>query len=140
MKTLLAGILAVLLILLPKISFAATVGPSPAGIECVSAVGTAGASTTATIASVTGQYNFLTEVIISFGPVAAAVTGVATITGLHGGTMSIDVDEPIVGAAPDVISFSPPISSSTLATAIVLNVPAITGGGVVAISACGYNS
>jgi hypothetical protein len=122
-------------------------GPAPGGTNSLqtpvsnSATG-ANAVQTATLAGTAGKFTFLSGVAFTAGGSTAGATLTCTITGLQGGTLNFVQPIPVgalVGAAPIVVSFDPPLRSSALNTNIVASQPAAGAGNAAqAVSAFGF--
>lgn len=112
----------------------------PAGATAItaSATGTT-AATTATLAATTGKTTYICSLSIRSNATAAA-TGNATVTGTITGTMNYTHwTAPLasgVGVTEQV--FAPCVPASTTNTAIAVVSPAPGSGGVVSVSATGY--
>jgi len=105
-----------------------------------SATGAAAGAVTATLPAVAAKTTTLTGFIISCAPVAAAVSGVVTITGLIGGTASLVFVEAVASGGLLGFTFPTPIPASGLNVAIAVVVPAIAGGAAVSVFASGYQN
>jgi hypothetical protein len=107
-----------------------------------SSTGLAAAANSATLpADTTGKTTYLTGFsCVSHAP--GAVVGTAatpiTITGLSGGTWSIHFVENTTYGGELNVAFPQPIPASAANTAIVLSIPALTGGAVTSISMYGF--
>ena len=95
--------------------------------------GSAGAAVSASCAAVSGQTNYLWTAGVTCTAPAATQTGVVTITGLQGGTVSYEFVEPITPSSPELFPSFPPTQASAVNTAITLSVPAISSGGTCAV-------
>jgi hypothetical protein len=93
----------------------------------------AGAAVSAACAAVTGQTNYLWTAGVTCTAPAATQTGVVTISGLQGGTISYEFVEPISPSSPELFPSFPPTPASATGTAITLSVPAISSGGTCAV-------
>ncbi|MGB3549059.1 MAG: hypothetical protein WA993_00090 [Candidatus Binatus sp.] len=93
-----------------------------------SSVGSGGASVSASCAAAAGLTNYLWKIDASCSSPASTVSGVVTVTGIQGGTLSYEFDE-VGGGAPYLEDAFPPLQASASNTAIVMTVPAISGGG-----------
>lgn len=65
---------------------------------------------------------------------ATTVSGVVTVTGIQGGTLSYEFNE-VGGGAPELNDAFPPIQASAPNTAIAVTVPAISSGGACVVCA-----
>jgi hypothetical protein len=102
-----------------------------------SPVGSGGASVSTSCPAAVGLTNYLWKIDASCSSPGSTVNGVVTVTGTQGGTLSYEFDE-VSGGAPELDDAFPPIQASATNTAIVVTVPAITGGG--ACVACAFCS
>lgn len=104
-------------------------GGTPTAASSTFAAGAAGSITLPAGSSVTGFD-------ITTAPVAGAVAGVATVTGLAAGTLSYELAEPVGGGALSIRypSAMPPL---TPATTPQVSVPAIASGAAYAITVYG---
>jgi len=93
----------------------------------------ANAAATATIAGVAAKFGWLTALIMSIGFAAAATTAAATVTGLAGGTWTIELQGGTTSGEVLALSFGNPIPTAAANTAIVASIPA-TGAAGPAIS------
>lgn len=103
-----------------------------------SATAIAAAVNTATLPAVAAKKNYLLGFTISTGNATAAVTGVVTVTGLAIGTMNFQIVEPAAVGGLLSITFPVALAASAVNTAIVVTLPAITGGAVSTVAAFGY--
>ena len=118
-------------------------GSVPSGATLVYNSGTAAAAQALTVAlpAVAAKTNFLTGIDITFGQATAQVTGLVTVTGLTT-TLNYQVEQPVGAASLTLMlnyRYPTPIPSSAVNTAISVVVPAMTGGGVVAVNVYGLN-
>ena len=81
-----------------------------------------------------GLTNYLWKFDASCSSLATTVSGVVTLTGTHGGTLSYEFVE-LGGGAPELNDAFPPIQASAANTAIVVTVPAISSGGACVVCA-----
>lgn len=101
------------------------------------ATGSAAAQVQVTLPALAGKSTYLTKATITSDKVAAAVSGVATITD---GTWTLSyefVETVSAGGALD-LDFDPPLKTTVPNTTIVVTLPAITGGGAGAVACVGY--
>lgn len=112
--------------------------PTSAVPVTISAVGTTGV-TTATLPAVANKTTYITGFSI-LANATAAVTGNATIVGTISGTMNFtQFVAPVASGIGNVsATFSPAVPASTTNTAIVVNSIAPGAGGVVSVTAWGY--
>lgn len=112
----------------------------PAGAIPVtnSAVGTT-AATVATLPAVAGRTTFIAGFSIKSNA-TAAVTGNAIVSGTIGGSLNFNQFTQAVatGVGDTTITFSPPVPASALNTTIVVTSAAPGVGGVISVSAWGY--
>jgi len=108
-----------------------------------SATAAAGAANSATLPAAAGLTTYLTgfTILTNIGGVAGSVSGVVTITGLLGGTWSIQFTNP--GTTGNYggeleITLLYPIPASAPNTAIVVSLPAITNAGASSIAVTGF--
>ena len=102
-----------------------------------SSVGSGGASVSTSCPAAAGLTNYLWKIDASCSSPASTASGVVTVTGTRGRTLSYEFDE-VSGGAPELDDAFPPIQASATNTAIVVIVPAISGGG--ACVACAFCS
>jgi len=102
-----------------------------------SSVGSAGASVSTSCPAAAGLTNYLWKIGASCSSPASTVSGVVTVTGTKGGSLSYEFNE-VNGGAPELNDAFPPIQASATNTGIVVTVPAISGGG--ACVTCAYCS
>ena len=107
------------------------------GEKCAESTGSAGASTTATLTGVTSEFTYVSEAIISCQAAVAAGAGGAAFGGVLGANPVIEVQEETGFGFYYAQTFVPPLVSSASHTNITLNVPAITNGGICAVTLCG---
>lgn len=91
----------------------------------------ANASAVATLAAAAGKRTYITGFEITAGGATAAALVAATLAGIAGGTATYIYGAPAgvaVQAAPLQVSFSQPIPSSAVNTALVLTLPALGAG------------
>ncbi len=93
-----------------------------------SSLGSGGASVGASCPAAAGLTNYLWKIDASCSSPASTVSGVVTVTGTQGGTLSYEFDE-VGGGAPYLVDAFPPLQASAANTAIVITVPAISSGG-----------
>ena len=93
-----------------------------------SAVGASGASVSASCPASAGLMNYLWKIDASCSSPSSTVSGIVTVTGVQGGGLSYEFNQ-VNGGAPELEDAFPPIAASATNTAIVLTVPAISGGG-----------
>ena len=105
-----------------------------------STTGAAAAATTATLAAATGVTTYITGFTVIAGAVTSEVEGVVTITGTVSGTLSYRLNETVAAGGVINIVFPQPVPASAADTAIVVNVPAITGGGATSTVATGFQA
>jgi len=108
-----------------------------------SATASAGVANSATLPGAPGVTTYLTgfTILTNIGGVAGSVNGVVTITGLLGGTWSIQFTNP--GTTGNYggeieVNLPYPIPASGPNTAIVVSLPAITNAGASSISVTGF--
>lgn len=101
-----------------------------------SATAAAAAAGSATLPGAAGLTTYIRGFVISSAAVAAAVAGLVTITGLTN-TLNFEYVETVASGGLLIVSFGTGIPASAQNTAIVVNLPAIAGGGASAISAWG---
>jgi hypothetical protein len=113
--------------------------PLPLDVTAVmaSAVGTAGGGITLHLPSAAGVLVYLSHLTITCPNVAAVVAGLVTLTGISTQLNWQYVETVSAGAWLDH-HFNPPVPASAPNTDIVLTVPPIAGGGVVAVNMFGY--
>jgi len=122
------------------------VNGTPAGATPVNASSgnVANGTATATLAAVAGQFTYLTGFVITGAGATAASVVVATVTGVPNAPLAYDVAVPAganVGIAPLVVTFSNPVRSSAVNTAIAVSAPAFGAGNTnAAVSATGFQS
>jgi hypothetical protein len=102
-----------------------------------SVVGGAGASFTLTLTGGVGSITYLTHLTVTCPNVAGVVSGLITLTGCST-TLNWQFVETVSAGGWLDHHFDPPVLSSALNTSIVLNVPAIGGGGAIAANMYGY--
>ena len=102
-----------------------------------SSVGSGGASVSTSCPAAAGLTNYLWKIDASCSSPASTVSGIVTVTGTQGGTLSYEFNE-LGGGAPELNDAFPPIQASATNTAIVVTVPAISSGG--ACVACAFCS
>jgi len=116
------------------------VGQSPS--VAASSGDVAATTATATIAAVAGKTNYLGGVSITGGGATAAAAVACTITGLIGGTLTLDAPVSTVAAGaqpPVVIAFNPPQQATAPNVAIVASCPTMGVGNLhAAVTAWGY--
>ena len=100
-------------------------------------VGTAGGAFTISLLAAAGLTTFLTDLTISCPGVVTEVSGLITMTGLIAGWNLQFVETVSAGGMYDH-HWDPPLPASAANTAIVLNVPAISGGTAIAANMNGY--
>lgn len=91
----------------------------------------AAGTTTATLAAVATQLNYLSGFIATGSGSTAGAAVNLTITGLVGGTQTYTFTAPasiITGAAPLVVNFPQPIPATAINTAIVVSMPTLGAG------------
>lgn len=96
----------------------------------------AAAAATASLPAVAAKTNYIRGFCVSSGPAAAAVTGVVTVTNVAGGTLNFQYSIGTQGGLL-FIQFQDAIQAPSPNLAINVNLPAITGGSVSAISVWG---
>ena len=99
-----------------------------------SSVGSAAASVSISCPAAAGLTNYLWKSTRRCSSPASTVSGVVTVTGTQGGTLSYEFDE-LGGGAPELNDAFPPIQASAANTAIVVTVPAISSGGACVVCA-----
>ena len=105
-----------------------------------SSTGTTGAIT-ATLTGVAGKWTYLCGFVMTSGGTTPTVVVAPTITGTITGTMSFQYVYPSSGQGILGVAFPGCISSSAVATSIVVTLPASGGSGTTnAISAWGYTN
>lgn len=98
----------------------------------------AGAAGTCTLAATGGKTTYIVGFTITSAAVAAVVNGTVTITGLAN-TFSLTYDNLVTGQSYLSQYYGERgIPASAVNTTIVVNFPAITGGGATTINAWGY--
>lgn len=103
-----------------------------------SATGAAAATAVATLSGVSNKTTYITGFTATSGNPGATVVGVVTVTGTISGTLSYQFTESATLGGELIVTFPTPIPASAVNTAIVVTIPAITSGAVVAIAAYGY--
>lgn len=102
----------------------------------------AAAAATATLAGAASQTTYLSGLLITGSGATAGSVVNATVTGLIGGTMTINVPVATgatVGNFPIYLDFNPPLPASAANTSIVVSVPSLGAGNTnSAASAWGY--
>lgn len=103
-----------------------------------SATGAAAAAVAATLPGAAGKTTYIRGFCVSTTNPAAAVSGIVTVTGLIGGTLSFEIVESVAQGGLLPISFgNAGLAASAQNTPIVVNLPAIAGGGAGAVAAWG---
>jgi hypothetical protein len=102
-----------------------------------SSVGSGAASVSTSCPAAVGLTNYLWKIDASCSSPTSTVSGVVTVTGTKGGSLSYEFNE-VNGGAPELNDAFPPIQASATNTAIVVTVPAISSGG--ACVACAFCS
>jgi hypothetical protein len=139
MKVIRIGAAAILLALASP-AFGGSAGyPVGANPVTASATGTTGV-TSATLPAVPGQTTYICGFSIRANA-TTAVTGNATVTGTPG-TLNFSQFVAAPGADPGKVEtlFAPCVSASATNTAIAVNSPALGSGGVVSVSAWGFQN
>lgn len=102
-----------------------------------SATAAAAAACTATLAGVAGRTTYICGLAITTTNPAGIVSGIATVTGL-GVTLNFQVVESTTHGFQLLVTFDNPVPASAANTAIVVTLPAITGGAASAVTAWGF--
>lgn len=104
----------------------------------------AAAVATVTFAAAASKTNYLAGFDITGGGATAASVIQATVTGLLGGTRTINIPVPAgatLGIAPIVVIFNPPLPASAANIAIVVSAPSFGAGNLHAsVNAQGYQA
>lgn len=103
----------------------------------VSAAAAAAAANAVSLPAAVGKTTYITGFQITTGNPAAAVTGVATITGLSN-QLNYQVVESVTLGAEMIVEFPQPIPASAANQAITVTLPAIAGGAASAVVATGF--
>jgi hypothetical protein len=121
----------------PSVTLTAPVVENGAGVADA-AVGAAGAAVSGTLAAVAGKTTRISGFDVSGGTVLVAVLAGITVTGLlNGKTFTYNVVFTVLNGAYLSVRFSQPIPASAVNAAIVVSVPALTGGPAVAVNVWG---
>ena len=120
-------------------TFTAAGAPAIAGSAVIaSQTGAAAALVTATMPAVSGKTNYVTGVIITSTNPASTVSGAVTITGLAGGTITLQFTESSTLGGNLQVFFTVAQPAATQNLAVSINVPAITSGGAVSATLLGF--
>jgi hypothetical protein len=90
------------------------------------------------IPAAVGKITYLSGFTIAAGPVAAAVTGVVTVTGGVAVQQNYQFTETVAGGGLLNMTFNPPIPTASTNQAITVTLPAITGGAVSTVTVTGF--
>lgn len=121
-----------------------SVNPQPAGSTPINASSgdVANATATATLAAAAGQFTYLSGFVITGAGATGASVVTATVAGVTGGPLSYDIAVPAgaaVGITPLMVTFTTPVRSSAVNTAIVVSAPPFGAGNLhAAVSATGF--
>lgn len=113
------------------------------GIQVTSSSGNvANASAVATLPGIAAKTTYLTSYTITGGGATGASIVNATITGVVGGTMTLNFIVPAgatLGCQPLIVVFLEPVPASAVNTPIVLTLPALGAGNTnAAVTATGF--
>lgn len=99
----------------------------------------ANVAATVTLPAIAGNFLYLSMLLLSVGFAAAAVTLACTVTGLTGGTWTIDLTGGTASGMVIAVPLSVPVKSSAVNTAIVATVPASGASGpAISVQAAGF--
>ena len=113
--------------------------PAIAGVSVIASItGAAAATAVATMPAVAGKTNYVTGLIITSSNPASTVVGQVTVTGLQGGTLTLQFTESATLGGNLQVFFTCAQPAQAVNAPVVLTVPAIASGGVVSASLLGF--
>ncbi len=90
-----------------------------------------------TLPAAVSKTTYLSTFAVTTGPPTAAVIGLATVSG-PAATLNYYATEGTAAGAQLLVGFNDPVAASGPDTAIVVTLPAVTGGAVSAVTATGF--
>jgi hypothetical protein len=111
--------------------------PSNATTQETSSTGSAGTATSTTIPAASGKTSYIIGFDVTIGAASAAAVSLVAVTGIAN-TLNYQVQQETGAGATLTIRYPFPIPASAVNQAITVSVPATTNGGVVGISAYGF--
>jgi hypothetical protein len=111
---------------------------SPLGLITSSNTAIAAAANNATLPINGTLTNYISGFVVSSHAPVSVVSGLVTVVGVISGTLNYQFVENVTYGGELIVTFTNPLPASAAGVAIVVALPAITGGAASTVTAFGY--